>query len=131
MAADNLEQRLERVESRQFDPNATGDQAPGHQSEHAAHYNIELHPSPVSGSHIFTSMDGPATAVSNGTVNTTSIDESSLVSGEIQNDPLAYSVVMELCGIWFQRYHRWFPILHQSTFMQVLDTPHLARLSDH
>ena len=38
-------------------------------------------------------------------------------------DHLPDSAVFELCKYWFQRYHRWFPILHQHSFTQELNNP--------
>ncbi|KAK4553518.1 hypothetical protein LTR86_009314 [Recurvomyces mirabilis] len=32
-------------------------------------------------------------------------------------DLLHRSIALECCEIWFQKYHRWFPILHQPSFM--------------
>lgn len=122
---------MEKVESRHIEPILAESDAAQDQPGHAAHYDVDFHPSPVSGSHIFTSMEGPSTNASHGTTNTVSAEDRSLVNGEMHNDPLAYPVVRELCKVWFQRYHRWFPILHQSTFMQVLESPQLARVSDH
>lgn len=30
-------------------------------------------------------------------------------------DPFSYPVLSDLCSIWFQKYHPWFPILHQPS----------------
>ena len=37
-------------------------------------------------------------------------------------DPFSYAVTAELCCLWFQKYHRWFPILHQPSFLPLLET---------
>ncbi|KAF2656749.1 hypothetical protein K491DRAFT_691794 [Lophiostoma macrostomum CBS 122681] len=37
-------------------------------------------------------------------------------------DPLAKGVIDELCTTWFQKYHAWFPILHQPSLLEVLQT---------
>ncbi len=47
------------------------------------------------------------------------------------DDPLAFPVIQELCGVWFQRYHRWLPILHRPTFMQVLESTDTVRFSNY
>lgn len=35
-------------------------------------------------------------------------------------DPLSHQAVTELCRVWFEKYHRFFPILHQPSFTQLL-----------
>ncbi|SMQ47060.1 unnamed protein product [Zymoseptoria tritici ST99CH_3D1] len=35
-------------------------------------------------------------------------------------DPFAEPALSELCMIWFQKYHRWFPIMHQPSFMEMV-----------
>ncbi|KAF2271170.1 hypothetical protein CC78DRAFT_13213 [Lojkania enalia] len=37
-------------------------------------------------------------------------------------DPLSVANLKELCAAWFDRYHAWFPILHQPSLLEVLDT---------
>lgn len=37
-------------------------------------------------------------------------------------DPLAPLILNELCAAWFERYHPWFPILHQPSLLEVLQT---------
>lgn len=37
-------------------------------------------------------------------------------------NPLSPIIVNELCGIWFERYHPWFPILHQPSLWETLQT---------
>ena len=46
----------------------------------------------------------------------------SILSDSHHSDPFSFPVVSELCNIWFQKYHRWFPILHQPSFSHVLGT---------
>lgn len=45
---------------------------------------------------------------------------------ENTSDPFAEPVLTELCAIWFQKYHRWFPIMHQPSFMEMLSQRHGA-----
>lgn len=48
----------------------------------------------------------------------------------LETGPLSDVVVSELCSVWFQSYHRWFPILHEPTFTQILqDAPRLSQCS--
>jgi hypothetical protein len=35
-------------------------------------------------------------------------------------DPLSSLVINELCGVWFDTYHPWFPILHQPSLFEAL-----------
>ncbi|KAF2476285.1 uncharacterized protein BDR25DRAFT_64879 [Lindgomyces ingoldianus] len=37
-------------------------------------------------------------------------------------DPLSANILNELCGAWFEKYHPWFPILHQPSLLEVLQT---------
>ncbi|KAF2202245.1 hypothetical protein GQ43DRAFT_392578 [Delitschia confertaspora ATCC 74209] len=37
-------------------------------------------------------------------------------------DPLTANVLNELCAVWFEKYHSWFPILHGPSLMDVLQT---------
>ncbi|KAK4620544.1 Notoamide biosynthesis cluster transcriptional coactivator [Fulvia fulva] len=43
---------------------------------------------------------------------------------------LSRSMMSDLCSIWFEKYHRWFPILHQPTFDQIIDQPNVVVPSD-
>lgn len=36
--------------------------------------------------------------------------------------PLTSALAIELCGIWFERYHPWFPILHQPSLFESLQS---------
>lgn len=45
----------------------------------------------------------------------TSSENEALSRHSIQFDPLSYPVLSELCAIWFNKYHPWFPILHQPS----------------
>lgn len=76
-------------------------------------------------------MNGISTHISHTPGNNINTGVPSFANDDTNQDFLADPIVLELCRIWFQRYHRWFPILHQSTFMQVLDSLQLAKLSDH
>lgn len=35
-------------------------------------------------------------------------------------NPLSSGTVTELCAVWFQSYHQWFPILHQPSLLEAL-----------
>ncbi|KAK5691998.1 hypothetical protein LTR97_011169 [Elasticomyces elasticus] len=35
-------------------------------------------------------------------------------------DLQSYSIISEACEIWFRKYHRWFPILHQPSFIALV-----------
>ncbi|KAF2438832.1 hypothetical protein P171DRAFT_436741 [Karstenula rhodostoma CBS 690.94] len=55
--------------------------------------------------------------------------------GPLQFDPLWPSVLDELCAVWFEKYHPWFPILHQPSLLEALqasadvkETPYLPIL---
>ncbi|KAF1952717.1 hypothetical protein CC80DRAFT_479097 [Byssothecium circinans] len=37
-------------------------------------------------------------------------------------DPLSATILDELCAAWFEKYHPWFPILHQPSLLEVLQT---------
>ncbi|EKG11238.1 hypothetical protein MPH_11710 [Macrophomina phaseolina MS6] len=37
-------------------------------------------------------------------------------------DPMAPSTLRELCHFWFQAYHPWFPVLHEPSIMDALQT---------
>ncbi|KAF2241666.1 hypothetical protein BU26DRAFT_524829 [Trematosphaeria pertusa] len=37
-------------------------------------------------------------------------------------DPLSSGILDELCRAWFEKYHPWFPILHQPSLLEVLQT---------
>ncbi|KAF2731017.1 hypothetical protein EJ04DRAFT_554997 [Polyplosphaeria fusca] len=42
-------------------------------------------------------------------------------------DPLSATILSELCTAWFAKYHSWFPILHQPTLLEILQsTPILS-----
>lgn len=46
-------------------------------------------------------------------------------------NPLSPILVNELCGIWFERYHPWFPILHQPSLWETLQTSESVNKSSH
>ena len=46
--------------------------------------------------------------------------QSDVVTGTSSLEPLSYLVVLELCKVWFHKYHRFFPILHQPSINQLL-----------
>lgn len=37
------------------------------------------------------------------------------ITRSVHFDPFSYPVLSELCSIWFNQYHPWFPILHQPS----------------
>ena len=37
------------------------------------------------------------------------------LTSSVHFDPFSYPVLSELCSIWFNQYHPWFPILHQPS----------------
>ena len=37
-------------------------------------------------------------------------------------DPLEPSILDGLCTVWFQQFHAWFPILHQPSLVEILQT---------
>lgn len=51
---------------------------------------------------------------SNLTTPHTSPDSNGLLA-QAKFDPFSYPVLSDLCSIWFQKYHPWFPILHQPS----------------
>ena len=48
--------------------------------------------------------------------------QSHVVSNGSNLEPLSYPVVLELCKVWFRKYHRFFPVLHQPSVNQLLRT---------
>lgn len=45
-------------------------------------------------------------------------------------DPLSSSIVTELCTAWFEKYHTWFPILHQPSLLEALQTSRTVQSCD-
>lgn len=46
-------------------------------------------------------------------------------------DPLSPVLAVELCGIWFETFHPWFPILHQPSLSEKLGTSSSLKQCSH
>jgi hypothetical protein len=46
-------------------------------------------------------------------------------------DPLSPAILDELCTAWFAKYHSWFPILHQPSLLEVLQTSPILSATVH
>ncbi|KAK6369904.1 hypothetical protein LTS17_009354 [Exophiala oligosperma] len=46
-------------------------------------------------------------------------------------DPLSATIVNELCNTWFEKYHPWFPILHQPSLLEALRAHPSVETSTH
>ncbi|PVH93907.1 hypothetical protein DM02DRAFT_573723 [Periconia macrospinosa] len=46
-------------------------------------------------------------------------------------DPLSAVVLEELCTEWFEKYHSWFPILHQPSLLEVLQASPVLSSTEH
>lgn len=60
----------------------------------------------------------------------TSPESNTSVSSTVFN-PLSPSVVNELCNTWFEKYHPWFPILHQPSLLEALQACRVIETSTH
>ncbi|KAI9736206.1 MAG: hypothetical protein M1834_001091 [Cirrosporium novae-zelandiae] len=56
------------------------------------------------------------------TLNTTPNSMEATPEDPVVFDPLSSTVISELCGAWFKVYHPWFPILHQPSMREALET---------
>ncbi|KAK5162870.1 uncharacterized protein LTR77_011127 [Saxophila tyrrhenica] len=133
---DGLESRLQRLESRVptdgvTDPmqDATNSDGP----EHVHHFYADGRPS-TQGSGYFAGPTERLEGASNHDEHSFNLDhigDPSPQNTGTPTDPLAFPVVQELCTVWFQKYHRWLPILHRPTFMQTLESAERVRLSNY
>jgi hypothetical protein len=76
-------------------------------------------------------LDGTIDEYNPSAAASTSPNSNTSVASSLVFNPLSPTVLNELCNTWFEKYHPWFPILHQPSLFEALQTYPAIETSTH